>query len=228
MSVGIPAAKEAARWRTFAIISLSGPRAEPARHPGNRDFSEDTYRVLAAADVAIMVLDVAKSIEHQTLKLFEVCRARRMPVLTFLNKCDRPGREPLELLDEIERQIGLAPSPVTWPVGEPGDFRGVIDRCDGTFLQFSRAVHGATITIEDRIVPDETLARHSQARPGTARHGQARPGTARHGSGRWRTARSSTPSGPTSTSSHSLPGRPHRCSWGRPSPTSGYVNSSMP
>ena len=96
--------------------------------PGHRDFSEDTYRVLTAADAAVMVLDVAKGIEPQTLKLFEVCHARRIPVLTFLNKCDRPGRSPLELLDEIEDQIGLVPTPVTWPVGEPGTFHGVIDR----------------------------------------------------------------------------------------------------
>ena len=128
--------------------------------PGHRDFSEDTYRVLAAADAAIMVLDVAKGVEPQTLKLFEVCRARRMPVLTFLNKCDRPGREPLELLDEIERQIGLTPTPVTWPVGGPGDFRGVIDRRDGTFVQFTRAAHGANVAAEERTAPAEALARH--------------------------------------------------------------------
>jgi peptide chain release factor 3 len=77
--------------------------------PGHRDFSEDTYRVLAAVDAAVMVLDAAKGIEPQTLKLFEVCRTRELPVLTFLNKWDRPSREPLELLDEIEEQIGLAP-----------------------------------------------------------------------------------------------------------------------
>ena len=131
--------------------------------PGHRDFSEDTYRVLAAADAAIMVLDVAKGIEPQTLKLFEVCRARRLPVLTFLNKCDRPGREPLELLDEIERQIGLTASPVTWPVGEPGDFRGVIDRRDGRFLEFGRAAHGATVIAEESIPPDEALVRHGES-----------------------------------------------------------------
>src|SRR5579875_4076107 len=79
--------------------------------PGHRDFSEDTYRVLAAADAAVMVLDVAKGVEPQTLKLFEVCRARNLPVLTFLNKMDRPGLEPLALLDEIEEQIGLRPTP---------------------------------------------------------------------------------------------------------------------
>lgn len=128
--------------------------------PGHRDFSEDTYRVLAAADAAIMVLDVAKGVEPQTLKLFEVCRARRLPVLTFLNKCDRPGRDPLELLDEIEKQIGLAPTPVTWPVGGPGDFRGLIDRRDGTFVQFSRTDGGATVAPEERADSEQALARH--------------------------------------------------------------------
>ncbi|MDP9441359.1 MAG: peptide chain release factor 3, partial [Actinomycetota bacterium] len=116
--------------------------------PGHRDFSEDTYRVLAAADAAVMVLDVAKGIEAQTLKLFEVCRARRIPILTFLNKYDRPGRDPLELLDDIEAQIGLRPTPVTWPVGIPGDFRGVIDRRTGDFVRFTRTARGATTAPE--------------------------------------------------------------------------------
>ena len=81
--------------------------------PGHRDFSEDTYRVLSAVDAVVMVLDAAKGIESQTLKLFQVCRSRNLPVITFLNKYDRPGREPLELLDEIESQIRLRPTPVT-------------------------------------------------------------------------------------------------------------------
>ena len=79
--------------------------------PGHRDFSEDTYRVLAAADAAVMVLDAAKGIEPQTLKLFEVCRERNLPLLTFINKWDRPGRDPLELLDEIEAQLSIVPDP---------------------------------------------------------------------------------------------------------------------
>ncbi len=119
--------------------------------PGHRDFSEDTYRVLAAADAAIMVLDVAKGVEAQTLKLFEVCRARSMPVLTFLNKCDRPGKDPLALLDEIEDQIGLRPTPVTWPVGVLGDFRGVVDRRSGEMVRFSRTAHGARVAVEERL-----------------------------------------------------------------------------
>ena len=119
--------------------------------PGHRDFSEDTYRVLAAADAAVMVLDVAKGIEAQTFKLFEVCRARNLPILTFLNKYDRPGREPLELLDEIEAQIGLRPTPVTWPVGVPGDFRGVIDRRSGAFVRFARTTRGAMAAPEELV-----------------------------------------------------------------------------
>ena len=101
--------------------------------PGHRDFSEDTYRVLTAVDAVVMVLDSAKGLEAQTLKLFEVCRARDLPIITFLNKMDRPGRAPLELLDEIEERLILQPTPVTWPVGDPGDFRGVIDRRTGDF-----------------------------------------------------------------------------------------------
>jgi peptide chain release factor 3 len=128
--------------------------------PGHRDFSEDTYRVLTAADAAVMVLDVAKGIEPQTLKLFEVCHARRLPVLTFLNKCDRPGRSPLELLDEIERQIGLVPTPVTWPVGEPGDFRGVIDRRDGGFVGFERAARGGAGIATERLLTRDEAGRH--------------------------------------------------------------------
>ena len=131
--------------------------------PGHRDFSEDTYRVLAAADAAIMVLDVAKGIEPQTLKLFEVCRSRRMPVLTFLNKCDQTGRDPLELLDEIENLIGLKPTPVTWPVGDPGDFRGVIDCRDGKFVEFTRTKHGATMAPEERWDPKQAFDAHGAA-----------------------------------------------------------------
>src|ERR687894_1874394 len=101
--------------------------------PGHGDFSEDTYRVLAAVDAAVMLLDAAKGLEPQTLKLFDVCRDRGVPVLTFVNKWDRPGREPLELLDEIEQRIGLRPTPLNWPVGIAGDFRGLIDRREGAY-----------------------------------------------------------------------------------------------
>ena len=119
--------------------------------PGHRDFSEDTYRVLAAVDAVVMVLDSAKGIEPQTLKLFEVCRSRNLPVITFLNKYDRPGREPLELLDEIEEQIGLRPTPATWPVGVSGDFRGVVDRRTGGFTRFTRTTRGSAIAPEELV-----------------------------------------------------------------------------
>ncbi len=120
--------------------------------PGHRDFSEDTYRVLTACDAAVMVLDAAKGIEPQTLKLFEVCRSRGLPILTFINKWDRPGLSPLELIDEIESKLGLMCTPVTWPVGIAGDFRGVIDRRTGDFIRFTRTAHGATEAPEE-IVP---------------------------------------------------------------------------
>jgi peptide chain release factor 3 len=121
--------------------------------PGHRDFSEDTYRVLAAADAAIMVLDTAKGIEPQTRKLFEVCRDRGVPLLSFLNKFDRPGRGPLELVDEIEDQLGIRVTPVTWPVGVPGDFRGVFDRRDGSFVRFGRSARGSTEATEELVDP---------------------------------------------------------------------------
>jgi peptide chain release factor 3 len=131
--------------------------------PGHRDFSEDTYRVLAAADAAIMVLDVAKGIEPQTLKLFEVCRDRGLPLITFVNKFDRPGREPLELLDEIEAQIGVLATPVTWPVGIPGDFRGVVERPGGRFVRFTRTARGATEAIEEVVGPEAAAAAEGPA-----------------------------------------------------------------
>ncbi len=131
--------------------------------PGHRDFSEDTYRVLSAADAAVMVLDVAKGIEAQTLKLFEVCRARNIPIITFLNKYDRPGRDPLELLDEIEAQINLRPTPITWPVGIPGDFRGVIDRRDSSFVKFSRTARGTRAAAEDVVDPQRAAIEEGEA-----------------------------------------------------------------
>jgi peptide chain release factor 3 len=116
--------------------------------PGHADFSEDTYRVLSAVDCAIMLLDSAKGLEPQTLKLFDVCRSRHVPVLTFVNKWDRPGREPLELLDEIEQRIGLRPAPVNWPVGVAGDFHGLIERDTGAYTVFTRTPGGAGRALE--------------------------------------------------------------------------------
>ena len=131
--------------------------------PGHRDFSEDTYRVLAAADAAVMVLDAAKGIEPQTLKLFEVVKARQMPLITFINKWDRPGRDALELLDEIEQQIGVVAAPVTWPVGIAGDFRGVVDRRSGDFVRFTRTARGATEAPEEIVDPVRAEAEEGDA-----------------------------------------------------------------
>ena len=110
--------------------------------PGHRDFSEDTYRTLMAVDSAIMVLDSAKGIEAQTQKLFEVCRRQNLPILTFINKLDHPGRDPLELLDEIERVLSIEPAPMNWPIGSGADFQGVYDLEGKQVLRFERTAHG--------------------------------------------------------------------------------------
>ncbi|MEZ5417016.1 MAG: GTP-binding protein [Vicinamibacterales bacterium] len=95
--------------------------------PGHQDFSEDTYRTLFAVDSVIMVIDAAKGIETQTRKLFEVCRLRKLPILTFVNKLDLPGRDPFELLEEIERILGIHTAPMNWPIGSGDRFLGVFD-----------------------------------------------------------------------------------------------------
>lgn len=111
--------------------------------PGHQDFSEDTYRTLAAADNAVMLIDAAKGLEPQTRKLFEVCRLRSLPIFTFVNKLDRPGREPLELLDEIEQELGLTTYAVNWPIGMGDRFQGVYDRRDRKIHLFERSAHGS-------------------------------------------------------------------------------------
>ncbi len=123
--------------------------------PGHSDFSEDTYRVLSAVDSAVMLVDAAKGLEPQTLKLFQVCAHRGIPVITIINKWDRPGLDPLELMDSIEKQIKLKPTPLTWPVGESGDFRGVLDRRTGGFVQFTRTAGGATRAPEKHLDADQ-------------------------------------------------------------------------
>lgn len=112
--------------------------------PGHEDFSEDTYRTLTAVDSALMVIDVAKGVEARTIKLMEVCRMRDTPILTFVNKLDREGRDAMEVLDEIESVLQIDCSPVTWPIGMGKRFKGVYDLRTGNTHLFS-ASHGGRI-----------------------------------------------------------------------------------
>lgn len=133
--------------------------------PGHADFSEDTYRVLTAVDAAVMLIDAAKGLEPQTLKLFRVCKARGLPIITVINKWDRPGRSPLELVDEIVTEIGLQPTPLFWPVGEAGDFRGLARINDDgeaeEYIHFLRTAGGSTIAPEEHYSPDEAHSKES-------------------------------------------------------------------
>lgn len=126
--------------------------------PGHQDFSEDTYRTLMAVDSAIMVLDSARGIEAQTRKLFAVCRKQQLPILTFINKLDLPGRDPLELLDEIEQELSIRAAPMNWPIGDGPDFQGVYDLQRRQVLSFQRTAHGkhrAPVDVTD--LDDPTL-----------------------------------------------------------------------
>jgi peptide chain release factor 3 len=110
--------------------------------PGHEDFSEDTYRTLTAADCAIMVIDAAKGVERQTRKLFEVCRLRQIPVLTFINKMDMPGRDPLDLMNEVEDVLQIHSSALNWPIGSGKEFIGVVDRSTQECLFFTKVSAG--------------------------------------------------------------------------------------
>jgi peptide chain release factor 3 len=131
--------------------------------PGHSDFSEDTYRVLSAVDAAVMLVDAAKGLEPQTLKLFRVCKARGIPVITVINKWDRPGLDALALMEEIQDEIALVPTPLTWPVGIAGDFRGVLERPTGDYVAYTRTAGGATRAPEERMGPDAAAAREEDA-----------------------------------------------------------------
>jgi peptide chain release factor 3 len=135
--------------------------------PGHADFSEDTYRVLTAVDAAVMLIDAAKGLEPQTLKLFRVCKARGLPIITVINKWDRPGRTPLELVDEIVSEIGLQPTPLYWPVGDAGDFRGLARINDDgeavEYIHFLRTAGGSTIAPEEHHSPNDAEAKEGEA-----------------------------------------------------------------
>ena len=115
--------------------------------PGHQDFSEDTYRTLCAADAAVMLLDGAKGVEAQTIKLFHVCRNRGVPIFTFINKMDRAAKNPFDLIDELEKVLGIRSTPINWPIGTDGDFEGVFERQSGEVLLFdsSNQDHGASM-----------------------------------------------------------------------------------
>ncbi|MDZ4242655.1 MAG: peptide chain release factor 3 [Candidatus Omnitrophota bacterium] len=113
--------------------------------PGHKDFSEDTYRVLMAVDAVIMVIDAGKGIESQTLKLFEICRKRGIPIFTFMNKLDRPAKPPLELIDQLEKVLNLHAFPATWPLGNGPGFKGIYDRMKKEVHLFERVPGGAYI-----------------------------------------------------------------------------------
>lgn len=135
--------------------------------PGHADFSEDTYRVLTAVDAAVMLIDAAKGLEPQTLKLFQVCKHRGIPIITVVNKWDRPGQAPLELLDEISEEIGLVPTPLYLPVGIAGDYRGLLRRGEGgqpaEYIRFTRTAGGSTIAPETLLPPEQAADLEGEA-----------------------------------------------------------------
>ncbi|MEL6428263.1 MAG: peptide chain release factor 3 [Planctomycetota bacterium] len=121
--------------------------------PGHEDFCEDTFRTLTAADSAIMVLDAGRGVQAQTRKLFEVCRLRRIPILTFINKLDLPGRDPLDLMTEVEEVLGIQACAMNWPVGSGRSFRGVVDRPGNELLLFEKAAAGGSLRAEVERLP---------------------------------------------------------------------------
>ncbi|MBK7540091.1 MAG: peptide chain release factor 3 [Myxococcales bacterium] len=137
--------------------------------PGHEDFSEDTYRTLTAVDSAVMVIDAAKGIETQTRKLFEVCRLRDVPIITFINKMDREGREPFELLDEISQTLALDITPASWPIGMGREFRGCYDlfrdqlvlmeRSRGDVVQEGVTCSGLQDPLLDQLLPESAAAK---------------------------------------------------------------------
>src|SRR6266705_3621124 len=133
--------------------------------PGHQDFSEDTYRTLTAVDSAIMVIDAARGIEEQTKKLFEVCRLRDVPIITFINKLDREARDPFDLIDEIEQTLALDATPASWPIGMGRDFLGSYDLFGDALLLFERGLGGQLVEpIRCKGLGDPALATRLPAR----------------------------------------------------------------
>lgn len=130
---------------TVLSVAYRGFQVNLLDTPGHEDFSEDTYRTLMAADCAVMVLDATKGVEPQTVKLFQVCARRKIPILTFVNKLDRPGSEPLGVLTEIERALGIGAAPLNWPIGAGHDFRGLCDRRAREVILFDPSARGSLV-----------------------------------------------------------------------------------
>ena len=151
---------------TVLNINYRGFQINLLDTPGHQDFSEDTYRTLTAADCAVMVIDAAKGIEAQTEKLFKVCALRKLPIITFVNKMDRPGRDPLQLLSEIEHVLGIGASPLNWPVGTGPDFCGIYDRIGGKVNVFRPVAHGSQVVpIESATLAEAATAIGSDGQP---------------------------------------------------------------
>ena len=129
--------------------------------PGHADFSEDTFRVLAAVDAVIMLIDAAKGMEAQTMKLFEVCRARKLPVITVINKWDRPGQDALELVDEILTRTGMRSMPRNWPVGDSGHMLGLLNPDAMTMNRYTRAPGGAKKVLAEALSSEVAEAEYA-------------------------------------------------------------------
>ena len=127
--------------------------------PGHQDFSEDTYRTLMAADSAVMVIDGSKGVEAQTRKLFKVCVMRHIPIFTFINKMDREAMDTFELLDDIEKELGIATCPINWPIGSGKEFRGVFDRNSRELEIFSDTKKGTSIGEVEKVSIDSEEAK---------------------------------------------------------------------
>ena len=123
--------------------------------PGHQDFSEDTYRALAAADNALMLVDAAKGLEPQTRKLFEVCRMRGLPIFSFCNKLDRPALDPTEIMDQIEAEFGLETHPIVWPIGDGDRFKGLLDRVTNEVILYDKAEKRGQMSTLNRIPFDD-------------------------------------------------------------------------
>src|SRR5690606_26247918 len=144
---------------TVLAFDYEGLRINLLDTPGHQDFGEDTYRTLVAADAAIMLLDNAKGVEPQTKKLFHVCRLRKIPIVTLVNKCDREGKDPLELLSEVEEVLGIETVALDWPIGSGSDFVGVYDRLDAKVHLFEGGDHGQRIVEETVLDLDDPRVR---------------------------------------------------------------------